>query len=85
MLLSIVVQQSEDVPAGAVRHLSILGAFTVCPIYVFYTLKAQETSIRQVPVSAAPVYSSQEPLCLILNHGETVHIPQQGGSIKSQP
>lgn len=64
MLLSIVAQQLEGWRGkGALRHLSILCAFAICPIYMVYTLKAQETSIRQVPVSAALVYSSQEPLC----------------------
>lgn len=60
MLLSVVVR---DGGKGGVRRLSILGALTIRPIYVVYALKAQGTSIRQVPVSAAPLYSSQEPLC----------------------
>lgn len=64
---------------GAVRHLSILCAFAICLIYMSYTVKAQETSIRQVPVSACSgLQLPGAPFALILNHGETVNIPVEG-------
>lgn len=62
MLLSIVARQSEGWREKKRRCETFVNTLSV-QFICFYSLKAQETSIRQVPVSAALVYSSQEPLC----------------------